>query len=424
MYNLKVEAERLMNILNKKGYESAFIGPYPYMKYHNAVHEDRLKTKDIQFVTNASLDQLKNIFKVVAIGSDYVNYCIIETELKQNLTYFKVYYNDNYVSKVDHSITNISSLNDILNNRNFVIDTITIDLNGKMHCLKNDEEVEAGYASIENRILIANGDFEKLIKKNPMIMLEACLYISDLPYKISQEYLTIMKNNYEYLKYESIEDIVKYIKNIMKTNNPLKGLNIIKSSLSDFTYNGIKIFDFVNYIFNKEDIVKLEKNDLLSRWSFLLHGMPDNIVKQTIDIFKLDEKKILWLINNFELPKSNNIKESIYNVSKTIELINDNKKMHNVFVLYKMINILSNIYIILDPDNKEKYEFMSNLICSRPFFNDQVLYEDSDIIKIVKKDINNIEKYKTELIKYILMLDKHPDDEEYIEVMKKIAEDF
>ena len=132
----------------------------------------------------------------------------------------------------------------------------------------------------------------------------------------------------------------------MKTNNPLKGLNIIKSSLSDFTYNGIKIFDFVNYIFNKEDIVKLEKNDLLSRWSFLLHGMPDNIVKQTIDIFKLDEKKILWLINNFELPKSNNIKESIYNVSKTIELINDNKKMHNVFVLYKMINILSNIYNI------------------------------------------------------------------------------
>ncbi len=67
---------------------------------------------------------------------------------------------------------------------------------------------------------------------------------------------------------------------------------------------------------------------------------------------------------------------------------------------------------------------MSNLICSRPFFNDQVLYEDADIIKIVKKDINNIEKYKTELIKYILMLDKHPDDEEYIEVMKKIAEDF
>ncbi len=215
-----------------------------------------------------------------------------------------------------------------------------------MHCLKNNEEVEAGYVSIENRILIANGDFEKLIKKNPMIMLEACLYISDLPYKISQEYLTIMKNNYEYLKYESIDDIVKYIKNIMKTNNPLKGLNIIKSSLSDFTYNGIKIFDFVNYIFNKEDIVKLEKNDLLSRWSFLLHGMPDNIVKQTIDIFKLDEKKILWLINNFELPKSNNIKESIYNVSKTIELINDNKKMHNVFVLYKMINILSNIYNI------------------------------------------------------------------------------
>ena len=423
MYNLKVEAERLMNILNKKGYESAFIGPYPYMKYHNAIHEDRLKTKDIQFVTNASLDQLKNIFKVVKVGSDFVNYCIIETELKQNLIYFKVYYNNNYVSKVDGTITKVTTLNDILNNRNFAIDTITIDLNGKMHCLENDKKA-IGYESIENRILVANGDFETLIKRNPMIMLEACIYASDLPYAIPQEYLTIMNNNYNYLKYESIDDIVKYVENIMKTNNPLKGLNIIKSSLSNYSYNNIKIFDFVNHINNKEDIVKLEKNDLLSRWSFLLYKMPNDIVEQTIDIFKLDKNKILWLINNFELPKSNNIKESIYNVSKTIKSINDNKKMHDIFVLYKMINILSNIYIILDPSNKEKYEFMSNLICSRPFFNDQVLYEDGDIIKIIKKDINNIEDYKTELVKYILMLDKHPDDEEYIEVMKKIAKDF
>ena len=423
MYNLKVEAERLMNILNKKGYESAFIGPYPYMKYHNAIHEDRLKTKDIQFVTNASLDQLKNIFKVVKVGSDFVNYCIIETELKQNLIYFKVYYNNNYVSKVDGTITKVTTLNDILNNRNFAIDTITIDLNGKMHCLENDKKA-IGYESIENRILVANGDFETLIKRNPMIMLEACVYASDLPYAIPQEYLTIMNNNYNYLKYESIDDIVKYVENIMKTNNPLKGLNIIKSSLSNYSYNNIKIFDFVNHINNKENIVKLEKNDLLSRWSFLLYKMPNDIVKQTIDIFKLDKNKILWLINNFELPKSNNIKESIYNVSKTIKSINDNKKMHDIFVLYKMINILSNIYTILDPSNKEKYEFMSNLICSRPFFNDQVLYEDSDIIKIIKKDINNIEDYKTELVKYILMLDKHPDDEEYIEVMKKIAKDF
>ena len=423
MYNLKVEAERLMNILNKKGYESAFIGPYPYMKYHNAIHEDRLKTKDIQFVTNASLDQLKNIFKVVKVGSDFVNYCIIETELKQNLIYFKVYYNNNYVSKVDGTITKVTTLNDILNNRNFAIDTITIDLNGKMHCLENDKKA-IGYESIENRILVANGDFETLIKRNPMIMLEACVYASDLPYAIPQEYLTIMNNNYNYLKYESIDDIVKYVENIMKTNNPLKGLNIIKSSLSNYSYNNIKIFDFVNHINNKEDIVKLEKNDLLSRWSFLLYKMPNDIIEQTIDIFKLDKNKILWLINNFELPKSNNIKESIYNVSKTIKSINDNKKMHDIFVLYKMINILSNIYTILDPSNKEKYEFMSNLICSRPFFNDQVLYEDSDIIKIIKKDINNIEDYKTELVKYILMLDKHPDDEEYIEVMKKIAKDF
>ena len=79
------------------------------------------------------------------------------------------------------------------------------------------------------------------------------------------------------------------VENIMKTNNPLKGLNIIKSSLSNYSYNNIKIFDFVNHINDKEDIVKLEKNDLLSRWSFLLYKMPNDIIEQTIDIFKLDK---------------------------------------------------------------------------------------------------------------------------------------
>ena len=114
MYNLKVEAERLMNILCSKGYDCKFIGPYPYMKYYNSLHDEKLRTKDIQFVTSATLDQLREVLKVVEVGTDYNNYAIIETELKQNLTYFKVYYMGKCISKVDGSVIEPKNINEIL----------------------------------------------------------------------------------------------------------------------------------------------------------------------------------------------------------------------------------------------------------------------------------------------------------------------
>lgn len=422
MYNLKVEAERLMKILLKDGYESRFIGPYPYLKYHNAAHNDKLRTKDVQFVTSAPLEVLQKHFNVIKVNNDYVKNCIVQTELKQNLTDFKVYYSNDYISKVDGNVIPINNLHDILKNVNFLLETITIDLSGKMHCIEKDNP--NGYDAIKSGELMANGDFEELIKKNPLAMLECCIYSSNIPYPLPDGYKDIIKKNYEYLKYENMEDIIDRVYQLISSNEPLIGFNIIKRTLSDYEYNGIKVFEFVNYLDGKEDIVKLGNDDFISRWAFLLNGMPQEVIERTIDTFNLDKGKLLWLIKNFNLPRSENLKEDIYKLSKTIPEINKTRR-HNIFTLYHMLNTLSKIYKILDPENEKKYTFMVDLTCARPFYNDQVLYEDEDIEKIIGKPLgDNLENYKTQLVKTILMMDRHPDDDEYLDVMKDVAKNF
>ena len=422
MYNLKVEAERLMKILLKEGYESRFIGPYPYLKYHNATHNDKIRTKDVQFVTSAPLEVLQKHFNVIKVSNDYVKNCIIQTELKQNLTDFKVYYSNDYVSKVDGKVTKIKNFNDVLKNVNFLLEMVTIDLSGKMHCIENCDP--NGYTAIKSSLLIPNGDFEKLIKKNPLAILESCVYSSNVPYVLPEGSEEIIKNNYEYLKYENIEDIIDKVNQIILSNNPLIGLNIIKRTMIDYEYNGKKIFNFVNYLDNKEDIIKLNNDDFISRWAFILNSMPQDIIEDTIDIFNLDKGKLLWLIQNFNLPKSENLKEDIYELSKTISSINKSRR-HNVFMLYHLLNTLSKIYKILDPENEKKYTFMVDLVCARPFYNDQVLYEDSDIEKIIGKSLGDkLEDYKTLLVKTVLMMDNHPSDDGYLEVMRDLAKNF
>ena len=175
---------------------------------------------------------------------------------------------------------------------------------------------------------------------------------------------------------------------------------------------------------NKEDIIKLNNDDFISRWAFILNSMPQDVIEDTIDIFNLDKGKLLWLIQNFNLPKSENLKEDIYELSKTISSINKSRR-HNVFMLYHLLNTLSKIYKILDPENEKKYTFMVDLVCARPFYNDQVLYEDSDIEKIIGKSLGDkLEDYKTLLVKTVLMMDNHPSDDGYLEVMRDLAKNF
>ena len=92
MYNLKCCGDILIDTLMKNGFKAAFTGEYPWQKCYNATHQStRLDAEEVELVTNATLDDLKKIFKVVEVKNDYVKCCIIETVMKQNTILYKIY---------------------------------------------------------------------------------------------------------------------------------------------------------------------------------------------------------------------------------------------------------------------------------------------------------------------------------------------
>ena len=75
MYNLKCCGDILIDTLTKAGFKAAFSGEYPWHKCYNATHQStRLDAEEVELVTNATLDDLNKIFKVVKVNNDYVKY--------------------------------------------------------------------------------------------------------------------------------------------------------------------------------------------------------------------------------------------------------------------------------------------------------------------------------------------------------------
>ena len=70
MYNLKIEAKKIIQELQDKGFEAYFVGNYPFVKQHNILNaENKLKIKTIDIVTNAKLEDIQSLFNLFSAFS-------------------------------------------------------------------------------------------------------------------------------------------------------------------------------------------------------------------------------------------------------------------------------------------------------------------------------------------------------------------
>lgn len=427
MYNLKCCGDILIDTLMKNGFKAAFTGEYPWQKCYNATHQStRLDAEEVELVTNATLDDLKEIFKVVEVKNDYVKCCIIETVMKQNTILYKIYYKDDYVSKVDGSVEKIKSFEDILRHRIFLHESITIDSTGKMYNFPGKLDA---YKDVNNQVFSTILDVDTAFKKDPLSMLKFIKkFASYKLFKPLPEQLKALNDNYKLLTYEHFGDIIEVVNDIISAKMPQIGLVMIETSMLDLTFGkNNQVFEFIKYIKKStlKDLRKIERFDLISRWAFILKDVPEDIRLKTIRTFKLDATRINWLIKYYELPllPESEYKQALYDAKEDLKVIKDRRC--GVFVLYAMVCKLNMIYNSIDPDNAKKYDRMLDIICARPMYIQQIYYEDEDICKLLDLSFENIEKdwftqYKEDIIYKVLMSDVHPSDEEYLEIMYDI----
>lgn len=423
MYNLKVEAENILRTLHENGYEAYFIGNYPFVKRNNLINPDeKLKIKSIEIITNASLDILKTHFNIVKenIGV-YNKYSLIETLIKQNKVNFKIYHPTTYTNLINKKEIAINTINDILNEFSFLIDSILIDIEGNIIDYNNGKN--SSLESIESKTLLSNGNFRAKLLNNPTMVFELCIHASNIPYSINQSYLKIIKNNKSFLKYIDIKDIQKYIERILNSKKPSIGMKIIKECLNDIVYDNCKIFDFLNYC-TDEDLEKIDSFnssvDVISRLGYLFNKIDQSKQSELLSHLKLSyENKIMWLLTNFNLINEENYKLAIYNSRESLKNIKPNA---DVFLLHEMFERLTSLWQCLD---SEKIEVCTNImyaICSRPFFDYQIAYDDDEIFEMFKIDPVDLSEAKEIFIKDIIMETKHPDKQNYIKLLRMSLE--
>lgn len=421
MYNLKIEADNILRTLHENGFEAYFVGNYPFVKKNNSINTtEKLKIKSIDIITNATLDDIKSLFTVSSVNTDYYSkFAMVEVFIKQNKINFKIYHAAEYTNIVTGKTRNVTTINEILDGFSFLIDSIMIDIDG--NSINYSNKKYSSLDSISSKNLLSNGNFREKLIENPMIIFDLCVHASNIPYSINNTYFKIIGNNKNYIKYIKLSCIQKYMDKILMSKNAFVGLLIIKNNLLDLSYNGSKIFKFLEYC-SEQDLMKFSKFnsnvDIISRWAYLFTHVPKESQLELLQCLQLPyEKKIIWLLENFELVNEDNYKLAIYDSKESLGNISNKT---DVFLLHEMFQRLTNIWKCLDESKIDICNKIIDAICSRPFFDYQIAYNDEEIYKLIELENKvDLSKGKDIFLKEIIMKSKHPDDEEYLLLLKE-----
>ena len=209
MYKTAIE---ILKKLNSNGYIAYIIGGYPRDVLLN------IKSEDIDICTNAIPDDLKKLFNCIEDNSAFASIKIKENNYTYEITTFRkeLEYNGRY-PKIQY----IDSLEEDLKRRDFTINTICIDKDGKYIDLMN------GIDDLNKKIIKSVGNCDEKIKEDPIRILRAIRLSGKLNFNLEDELKnSIIKYSY-LLKNISKNNKLKEIKKMnTKSLNMLKNLNI------------------------------------------------------------------------------------------------------------------------------------------------------------------------------------------------------
>lgn len=423
MYNIKCCCDMVMKALQKEGYRAEFCGEYPWEKCYNANHQPtRINAEEVEVVTDATIDVLQRLFKIIEIKNSFVKACVAECVIKQNIVHVNIYYRGTSVSKVDGTVLEAKNFEDVLRTRTFLHETITIDSKGAMHNFPGKKDA---YRDVDTETFGTVKEVNTTFQLDPLSMLNLIVKIGKYKrFRLLRKQKQALADHYQLLAYEDFKDITICVNQFMGTRFPKKCIKAIKENMIDFQYKARKPFEFLSYLKDEtiENLGELDKEDLIARWAYVLKDVPEDVRGKTIRMFKLDAIRINWLIKYYDMPllDVSQYKQTIYDAKEDLNPLRDRRC--NIFILYPMLCKLKMIYSAIDPDNERKYQKLLDVVCGRPMYLEQIYYEDEDICKLLNVSFQNIElewftKYKTDVIYNVLMTDVHPSDAEYLQIM-------
>ena len=201
--------------LNKNGYEAYVVGGYvrDYLL--------GIESNDVDICTNALPKEIINILKLDKSTVDNYGCVNIKTK-KYNIDITTFREEKKYQDRRPKEVNYVNDLNIDLKRRDFTINSIVMDVSGKIIDLYN------GRKDIENGVIRCVGNVKKKLTEDPLRMLRAIRFSIIYDFKIDEEIIKFIINNKNLIKDLSYYRKRQEIDKILSSGNRMKGLEYIK----------------------------------------------------------------------------------------------------------------------------------------------------------------------------------------------------
>ena len=203
-------AINILKKIKKLGYDGYIIGGYPRDKYLG------IKNNDIDICSNIKEEILKENFNIIK-STNFGSFIILENNYNYEITLFR---NEVYNGNRYPIINYVDTLKEDIERRDFTINTLCIDYNENYVDLMNARK------DIDNKIIKVVGNIDKKINEDPLRIIRAIRFSSDLNFNIENNLKEFIINNKEILSSLTKSRINKEIK---KVKNKANFYNLIKT---------------------------------------------------------------------------------------------------------------------------------------------------------------------------------------------------
>ena len=320
------DAMNILKIFNEHGFEAYFVG--------GCVRDYLLGEvfSDIDITTNALPSEVKKIFhKTIDTGIQHGTVTILINNVGYEVTTFRTeedYKNHRAPEKVEF----VSNLREDLDRRDFTINAMALDYNGKLFDYHNGE------IDLNSKIIRTVNNPNERFYEDALRMLRAFRFSSKLGFDIENETLAAIKKNAQLISYVSIERIVNEFRKLLAGKGNLKSFELLLGSKLNVYIPFLKeiktIQDFTDYTFCQSLYILSKVNDI----SF-----------DTLKYLKLSNKEVK-LIKEFEKINIEFLKNTPLEIILYRYNIEDVIFVNNYYN-YKKITAIENCILVINSFN-------------------------------------------------------------------------
>lgn len=220
---LDKNADMIIETLVNNRFEAFYVGGCVRTVVHNSEHNDSLPIKDFDIVTNASYDDMAKMFKYIEDRGESFNVAVV----KMNGEEYEVarYRGETYPeggSTRPDEVFNVDTLEEDLLRRDFKMNGLVINKDGLII------DHVGGLDDIKNKVVSTIGDPNKRFSEDPLRILRAIRFVSQLGYNIEEYTLEAMIKNIHLVSTIPHSRIEGEFSKIIKSKHSKKALVLLR----------------------------------------------------------------------------------------------------------------------------------------------------------------------------------------------------